>query len=214
MGNFPREELRRRLEELARSEPPLDLSSGAMCYSVAAPSEVVEYLCPVCGQKTLYALGNEPGPKSAWSRLGRFLQAGQGAERKAEAPASGGAPTRSISLTDAGWANLGLVEYGLEYCRRQVEECRAGELGITLDESQFCEQCRPGLTAPKLALVVQGERREHRVEGVTVTDVQLVAEFLEGKNKHVGDMGREVPLKEHAPRLAQLLGINPPGTEP
>ncbi len=47
--------LRERLEALAVSNPPTDLQPiGAMCYDVAAPPERAEYVCPVCGERTLY----------------------------------------------------------------------------------------------------------------------------------------------------------------
>ena len=87
-------------------------------------------------------------------------------------------------------------------------------VGITLDESEFCEQCRPGVAAPKLALVVQAQPSPRRVEGIDETDVLLLAEFLQGKQKHQGDMGAEEPLKKHTRRLAELLGLGPGTDEP
>jgi hypothetical protein len=48
--------LKARLEELARIEPPKDLNQGAMCYDMKAPPDRVEYVCPSCGERTLYAL--------------------------------------------------------------------------------------------------------------------------------------------------------------
>jgi predicted RNA-binding Zn-ribbon protein involved in translation (DUF1610 family) len=45
-----------RLKLLATSEPPKDLSLGAMCYEMIALPRRAEYTCPVCGEKTLYAL--------------------------------------------------------------------------------------------------------------------------------------------------------------
>ena len=43
------------LKELAQKPAPKKLSMGAMCYKVAGPPDRVEYVCPVCGEKTLYA---------------------------------------------------------------------------------------------------------------------------------------------------------------
>lgn len=51
-------ELRERLAELARSEPPKQLSPGAFCYNIAMPPDRFEYVCPACHAKTLVA--NEP----------------------------------------------------------------------------------------------------------------------------------------------------------
>lgn len=39
-------------------EPPAVM--GAMCYRVATLPEVVEYVCPVCGEKTVYPEGYAP----------------------------------------------------------------------------------------------------------------------------------------------------------
>lgn len=211
MSDFPREDLRRRLEDLARSEPPTDLSHGAMCYEMTGPPEVAEYLCPVCGQKTMYALGAKAKPKGLWNRLGQLLEPRQEAEADVRPTATDADNSRILPRDKAGEDVPGLVEYGLPQFRRQLAECGARELGITLDESEFCEHCRPGVTVPKLGLVVRNQDREHRVVGIDGTDVQLIAEFIEGKRKHVGEMGRETPLKEHARRLAELLGMDWPG---
>jgi ribosomal protein L37AE/L43A len=40
-------------EPVVQERPP-----GAMCYKVAAPPERAEYICPVCGEMTLYPLYN------------------------------------------------------------------------------------------------------------------------------------------------------------
>jgi predicted Zn-ribbon and HTH transcriptional regulator len=47
--NPSRLELVKRLEQLAKSKPPTDLSFGAMCYEVAY-TEIVEKPCPACEQ--------------------------------------------------------------------------------------------------------------------------------------------------------------------
>lgn len=41
------------LARLEREEPPQPVF-GAMCYEMMAPPMVAEYICPVCGEKTLY----------------------------------------------------------------------------------------------------------------------------------------------------------------
>lgn len=50
-----REEIARRLKTLSASEPPKNLSMGAMCYAprIYNPQKA-EYVCPKCGAKTLY----------------------------------------------------------------------------------------------------------------------------------------------------------------
>jgi hypothetical protein len=49
-----KENMRDRLRQLADGPPPKDLSMGADCYSMAMPPNRAEYVCPVCGDKTLY----------------------------------------------------------------------------------------------------------------------------------------------------------------
>lgn len=50
-----RAQIAQKLQELANSKPPKDLSMGAMCYSMMAPPDKAEYVCPRCGDKTLYS---------------------------------------------------------------------------------------------------------------------------------------------------------------
>lgn len=54
-GPLTRAEIEARLRKLAESPPPKKLEMGAMCYKMAAPPERVEYVCPACGHRTLYA---------------------------------------------------------------------------------------------------------------------------------------------------------------
>jgi hypothetical protein len=57
-----RSEIRERLKTLFKSNAPKELSKGAMCYRMAMPPTIVEYVCPKCGEKTLYT--GEEGPRS------------------------------------------------------------------------------------------------------------------------------------------------------
>ena len=56
-------EIKERLLKLAKSPPPTKLSRGAMCYDPAMPLAKTEYVCPKCGEKTLYT--SDDGPRSA-----------------------------------------------------------------------------------------------------------------------------------------------------
>lgn len=53
-GNASRADVERRLKALADSPVPATLDPGAMCYEMAAPPDRIEYVCPKCGQKTMY----------------------------------------------------------------------------------------------------------------------------------------------------------------
>lgn len=48
-----RAHLRMLLHRVEREDPP-EVVHGAMCYRVAAPPDREEYLCPACGERTLY----------------------------------------------------------------------------------------------------------------------------------------------------------------
>lgn len=47
-----------RLVELSKSVTPTKLNQGAMCYEMSAPLNRYEYVCPKCGEKTLYTSDN------------------------------------------------------------------------------------------------------------------------------------------------------------
>lgn len=48
------EDVEKLLARVERSPEP-DPTMGAMCYDMAGPPDVAEYVCPVCGEKTVYS---------------------------------------------------------------------------------------------------------------------------------------------------------------
>jgi hypothetical protein len=58
-GVFSRKEIKEKLRKLSETEVPIDLTPGAMCYKMAGSPERAEYICPVCGTKTLYTINTE-----------------------------------------------------------------------------------------------------------------------------------------------------------
>jgi hypothetical protein len=52
---YTKVQLQERLRVISKTAVPGKLSMGAMCYEVAAPPKRAEYICPVCGEKTLYS---------------------------------------------------------------------------------------------------------------------------------------------------------------
>jgi hypothetical protein len=58
-----RAETRALLAKIARSERP-EPQMGAMCYEMAVPPERAEYVCPTCGERTLY--GHEHAAQIEW----------------------------------------------------------------------------------------------------------------------------------------------------
>jgi len=55
-GFIHRSDIHNVLIALSKTEPPKNLRVGAQCYSTEGPSSVVQYVCPKCGEKTLYKL--------------------------------------------------------------------------------------------------------------------------------------------------------------
>lgn len=55
-SGMTRENIEKNLKKLKKTPAPENLSPGAMCYEVAAPPQRLEYVCPDCGEKTLYAM--------------------------------------------------------------------------------------------------------------------------------------------------------------
>lgn len=57
-GMFSKKQIDQKLKRLAETDPPKELSFGAMCYKVAFENfNVFEYICPTCGEKTVYKRG-------------------------------------------------------------------------------------------------------------------------------------------------------------
>lgn len=49
-----KQDLAKKLQKLSETEAPKDMEMGAMCYKMAGPADRAEYICPKCGEKTLY----------------------------------------------------------------------------------------------------------------------------------------------------------------
>lgn len=71
---FSRTDIQQQLAMIAESPPPKNLAMGAMCYDIAGPPPRIDYVCPDCGEKTLYALDSSADEqtrqrhwKSAWT---------------------------------------------------------------------------------------------------------------------------------------------------
>ncbi|MBU0487794.1 MAG: hypothetical protein KKA07_18440 [Bacteroidetes bacterium] len=66
---YSKAQIEKKLKQLAEAPPPDSLSFGAMCYSMAMPPETGAYVCPVCGEKTLYNRDNY----ESWFRIEELL---------------------------------------------------------------------------------------------------------------------------------------------
>lgn len=167
-AGIDRQELEKKLQELAKSSPPTKLAPGAMCYDRAVQLERMEYTCPVCQEKTLYPA------EGTWSIQESLRQA--------------------------------------DSYRRLVKQIQAKGIICRLDETAFCQKCNRGQDPKTFVLEVQwpDQAKPHRASLRNPNDLELILEFLEGKKVHQGIAGDgigETPLKNHLPRLRELLGL-------
>jgi hypothetical protein len=173
-GRVSRKQIRRGLERLAKSNPPVKARSGYLI-SEDLP-ETIDYVCSECGEKTAYPPLSKPGD---W-------------ERKRE-----------------GNRLYWIVFRELPGCRRVLKDLRG--LYVGLDSTDLCRKCRPDLASPQLTLVVRypDQPAPHRFPGVTHDDTIKIREFLMGSVLHYTPTNKESALKDHIPRLRELLAVNP-----
>jgi hypothetical protein len=153
----------------------------AMCYDTTFPPDRVEYVCPSCGEKTLYAR-REPEEESSIQieDIMRSLD-----KQRAQA---------YYRLEDIG------------ECRRAIKKIQG--IKAELDESQFCRQCRPNVADPVLLLKVHYGNVCKITPDVRHRDLILLIDFMEGK---LQTSGGEAALADHLPRLEELLGVKMDG---
>jgi hypothetical protein len=163
LSELSRSEIQVMLRELANAPVPVPESqnAGAMCYTVVAPPTRADYVCPECGERTLY----------------------------------------EIDLAST-------IEWALPAARHNFQQLCEVAVGAILDESQFCRKCRPEVDLPQLGLKVTYEGNDvQEVSGVRSEDLRILHEFFAGMRLHNAGMSGDRPLKEHLPRLQELLGV-------
>lgn len=155
------EQINTLLARLEQEEPPEPVF-GAMCYGPVAIPDSAEYICPDCGEKTIYN-GN----------MSSFFQ------------------------------------WELETARRLAEYIDAStDFSVQLDETLYCDYCSPEQGEdPSMLLRVMDESGVETVNRVTVTDLRMLDSFLQGRLYWVTDNDGQQPLKDHAERMALLLGM-------
>jgi len=96
--------------------------------------------------------------------------------------------------------------YELDACRRKIKQ--VPKLSVELDESQFCKHCSPDIDTPSLILIIHYPemQKDHRYEGVTSQDLELLIHFLKGHKKYNDGMD-DVAVKDHLEQLEKLLGV-------
>lgn len=70
---FARKQIDEKLKILAMTPPPKKIIYSAMCYSMYLPPDRIKYICPFCGEKTIYKGGKTD---SDWQNLYEILEHG------------------------------------------------------------------------------------------------------------------------------------------
>jgi len=146
-----------RLRMLSASPRPMLIRhTAAMCYDMAFPPDRLEYVCPSCGQKTLYA-------REEQARI----------ETDDDPPSPGRLRAKPYDLVAE-----------LEGCRKAVKDIKG--IHVELDESQFCRKCRPDVSRPVLLLKVHYGSFCKITPDIRHRDLILLTDFMEGKLRTSG----------------------------
>ena len=98
------------------------------------------------------------------------------------------------------------VRKNIPGCRRLIKTIKG--LDAELIEKDFCNTCSPDTGAPVLKLVIHYPNgKTHETKNVSVNDLVLLQEFLNGALKHKDFYDGETPLKNHISRIETLLGV-------
>jgi len=161
-------DIQAKLKVLSKTDPPDDLAFGAMCYEMVGPPNKAIYICPVCGEKTLYKLNDDYTNQQ----------------------------------------NMDIIQNGITACRNEIKNIEG--IHISLDESQFCKHCNPGIEEPQLCLLVNidNEKDTTKVCDINYLDIKLIEEFLNDEKKHKGFFDEESALADHIDRIQELLGVH------
>lgn len=177
---FTRAELVERLRKLEKSQTPQDLAEGAMCY-MRMPWRAEKKPCPECGKMMIVGQMDNV--------LRRY-----------------NVPLKRIQ-------NLGLdVKLVLpEHCPKcgyGVGPCGMGEDYLWYSAWDN-EVDREDLTARQLRLEIHYSDMPEPVLVLLKKphDLEILALFLQGKDRYTDDQERETPLKKWLGRLGELLGM-------
>lgn len=111
-------------------------------------------------------------------------------------------------------ANRWKLDKELERYRQQVRRVRELGLDVSLDETDFCSQCRQDKDTEELAfaiLVTVGDRSARtRLESNDL--IKLIA-FLEKKDVWKDGIDGIYPLKNELPRIRKMLGLDGDGAK-
>lgn len=179
--------LERELQALAQGEPdPIQArESMAMCYDMAEIDGRAEYVCPICGERTVYAASGDPYRS----------------------------PDDRVS--DAGWSLVVADLVGARRLVAEAQAAMAGRgVDLLLDERQLCRRCMPTVMDPALVLrVTLAGQVPFDVVGVRSQDLRFLREWLVEKNPAAREALRTSPLADAVSRIERALA-GPPSSPP
>lgn len=112
-------EIERMLSRIEERPAPKE-KMGAMCYDMCLPPPVTEYVCPVCGEKSLY-----PAKENRWSTPLNRLEGLRRLQREAQAEA--GRRGAAVALDEQAFCR---------HCRPQAAEEPSAALVVRLPDGR------------------------------------------------------------------------------
>ena len=129
-------EIERMLERI-ETRPAPEMKMGAMCYDMCMPPPVTEYVCPVCGEKTLYPVleGDWSTPLNSLEDLRRMQAQSQGeaGKRGASVELDEKAYCRNCQPTAVAHPAAVLVVRLPDGRQTRTEDFTEGDLGLLRD---------------------------------------------------------------------------------
>lgn len=194
--------LQERLEAIASRDAPKCEPRVAMCYVIAAPPDQKAYICPVCGNKTVYMT------QRTYSR-GHKNRLMEGSWEEA---------VFNVESMRRKMEELHLIAQRNGYA-------------LTLDESSLCARCGKDKKTDFILVAKNARGDIKRTAGVTDRDLIYLTAFFYGEDYYPprvitpgvfsagmssrkGDGKDGFPLKEKTGRIAELLGLAPPSSSP
>jgi len=181
LSRLTRDQVQRKLQKLEKAREP-KTKMGAMCYSMAMPPDRVEYICPDCGTKTLYA--------TTW----------RADDEKTDLP------TTTIPYLKSE------LQQCRAQLKRLSRSAGNGEAAFTLDESSFCKPCGGAKDPKLALIVDYASGASVTNAPVSAMDLRILTEFFSGSREHRTSNDGVRPLKGYLKRIEELLGLSDEAT--
>ena len=195
------EDIRRKIVELKEKPELKHQLPMAMCYSMIMPTpEDFEYICPKCGEKTLYK-------KTPFNQIGELLKSRR--------------LIYALKNRIAYFVINDIFEQQMlpKYPQMQndmkkkvstnVKHNGQKALDIELIELDYCLCCSKETKGdPKLGIMIKYEDKNVSRYPISYKDIEIIHEFIVGNLIVSYGFGREKrSMHSHLPRIEYLLGL-------